>query len=177
MVGSDQVCATGRDFESEPAALTRKWLLWNRKTTSPRQLSYDQPRDSAERHHMPHITARPPAVIGDRECCAPAATKKAVQYVEYPIQCSRVARSSGIAADLFCPVDRRCDTYSVVVHVGGLAPPVQANRFFGPIKRTQSTLACELNTRAVAALDEARRRFFQRRLSGGVTLQRDCTAY
>jgi hypothetical protein len=67
-----------------------------------------------------------------------------------------VARSSGIAADLFCPVDRRCDTYSVVVHLGGPAPPAQANLFFGPIKRTQSTLTCELNIRAADALDEAR---------------------
>jgi hypothetical protein len=68
-----------------------------------------------------------------------------------------VARSSGIAADLFCPFDRRCDTYSVVVHLGGPGPPAQANLFFGPIKGTQSTLTCELNIRAADALDEARK--------------------
>ena len=44
----------------------------------------------------------------------------------------------------------------MVVHLGGPAPPAQAN-FFGPRKRTQSTLAGELNIRAADALEEARK--------------------
>ena len=44
----------------------------------------------------------------------------------------------------------------MVVHLGGPQPPVQANSSFAPLKQTQSSIADELNIRAVAALDEAR---------------------
>jgi ABC-type siderophore export system fused ATPase/permease subunit len=44
----------------------------------------------------------------------------------------------------------------VVVHPGGPPPPAQANSLSAPMKRTQSSLADELNIRAVAALDGAR---------------------
>jgi uncharacterized protein YidB (DUF937 family) len=37
-----------------------------------------------------------------------------------------VARTAGIAADLSCSVGHRCDTYSVVVHLGGIGPDVLA---------------------------------------------------
>jgi hypothetical protein len=67
-----------------------------------------------------------------------------------------MARASGIVADLFCAADRRCSGYSVVVDLGGLAPPVQANGSFAPMKGLQSSLADKLNIRAVAALDKAR---------------------
>ena len=82
---------------------------------------------------------------------------KGGQYVKYlQIQYSRVARAPGIAADLVCAVGRRCDAYSVVVDLGGPPPPAHANNSFAPMKRTQSSVADELNIRAVAALDEAR---------------------
>jgi hypothetical protein len=82
---------------------------------------------------------------------------KGGQYVKYrQIQYSRVACAPDTAADLFCAVGRRCDAYSVVVHLDGPPPSAQANSTFAPIKRTQSSVAYELNIRAVAALDEAR---------------------
>jgi hypothetical protein len=82
---------------------------------------------------------------------------KGGQDVKYhQIQHSRVARAPGTAAGLFCAVGRRCDAYSVVVHLGGPPPPAQANSLSAPMKRTQSSLADELNIRAVAALDAAR---------------------
>jgi hypothetical protein len=66
-----------------------------------------------------------------------------------------VARASGTAADPFCAADRRYGAHPVVVHLGGPAPSAQANSAFDPVKRTQSSLACE-NVRAVDALDTAR---------------------
>jgi len=67
-----------------------------------------------------------------------------------------VAGAPGIAADLFCAVGRRRNAYSMVVHLGGPPPSAQANSSFAPMKQTQSSVADELNIRAVAALDEAR---------------------
>jgi hypothetical protein len=67
-----------------------------------------------------------------------------------------VARASGIAAGLFWTADRSCDSYSVVVDLGGPAPPIQANGSSAPMKGLQSSLADKLNIRAVAALDRAR---------------------
>ena len=82
---------------------------------------------------------------------------KGGQDVKYQqIQHSRVARAPGTAAGLFCAAGRRCDAYSVVVHLGGPPPSAQANSSFAPMKQTQSSVADELNIRAVAALDEAR---------------------
>jgi hypothetical protein len=82
---------------------------------------------------------------------------KGGQDVKYKqIQYSRVAGASGIVAGLFCAADRHCGGYSVVVHLGGPAPPVQANGSFAPQKGLQSSLADKLNIRAAAALDIAR---------------------
>ncbi|SIO54218.1 NikR C terminal nickel binding domain-containing protein [Bradyrhizobium erythrophlei] len=82
---------------------------------------------------------------------------KGGRYVQYPqIQCSRVVRTAGIAADLFCAADRRRDAHSMVVHLGGQAQPAHANSSFAPTKRTRPSLAKELDARAVAALDEVR---------------------
>jgi hypothetical protein len=67
-----------------------------------------------------------------------------------------VAGASGIAAGRFCDADRRCDTYSLVVHRRGPAPSTQANNWVALVKQPQSSLANKLNIRAVAALDEAR---------------------
>jgi hypothetical protein len=67
-----------------------------------------------------------------------------------------VAGAPGIAADRFRAVGRRRDAYSMVVHLGGPPPSAQANSSFAPMKQTQSSVADELNIRAVAALDEAR---------------------
>jgi hypothetical protein len=68
-----------------------------------------------------------------------------------------VARASGTAADPFCAADRRYGAHPVVVHLSGPALSAQANSAFDPVKRTQSSLACELNVRAVDALDIARK--------------------
>ena len=48
------------------------------------------------------------------------------------------------------------DAYLVVVALGGPPPSAQANSSSAPMKRTESSVADELNIRAVAALDEAR---------------------
>jgi hypothetical protein len=67
-----------------------------------------------------------------------------------------VARAPGIAADLFCAGGRRCDAYSVVVHLGGPPPLARANSPFAPDETSRISVADELNIRAVAALDDAR---------------------
>jgi len=64
-----------------------------------------------------------------------------------------VAGASGIAAGVFWAAGRRCGTYPVVVQLDGPSRPAQA---FAPIKRPQSSVADELNIRAMAALDAAR---------------------
>jgi hypothetical protein len=77
------------------------------------------------------------------------------RYVQYlQIQCSRVARAPGIAADLFCAADRRCDAYSVVVR-SQTRTISSGKQLVRATERTPSSLANELNDRAVAALDEA----------------------
>jgi hypothetical protein len=82
---------------------------------------------------------------------------KGGRYVQYlQIQCSRVVRTAGNAAGLFCTADRRRDAHSVVVDLGGPAQPAHASSSFAPTKRTRPSLAKELDARAVAALDEAR---------------------
>jgi hypothetical protein len=45
----------------------------------------------------------------------------------------------------------------MVVHLGGPAQSAQSNSSFAPTKRTEPSLARELDARAVAALAEARR--------------------
>ena len=99
-----------------------------------------------------------PRLLSVTESIALPPRPKGGQYVKYQqIRYARVACAPGVAADLFCAVGRRCDAYSVVVHLGGPPPPsAQANSSFAPMKRTQSSLADELNIRAVAVLDEAR---------------------
>jgi hypothetical protein len=107
-------------------------------------------------YHFFYITARR-RLLSVTESIALPPRPKGGQYVKYQqIQYSRVACALDTAADLFCAVGRRCDAYSVVVHLGGPPPSAQANSAFAPIKRTQSSVADELNIRAVAALDEAR---------------------
>jgi hypothetical protein len=83
---------------------------------------------------------------------------KGGQYVDdIQIRCSRVAAASGIAADAFRAADRRCDARSMVAHLGEFVPPAEAHDSFEPMKRTQSTVAGELDVRAVGALDAARK--------------------
>ena len=74
------------------------------------------------------------------------------------------ARFAGIVPPVLLPIlfsaaDRRYGSHPVVVHLGGPPPSPQANSAFDPVKRTQSSLACELNVRAVDGHDttEARR--------------------
>ena len=64
--------------------------------------------------------------------------------------------TSGIVADLSCAAGRRCDACSVVVDLGG--PRHQLGQTAGLLrmKPAESSVADELNSRAVAALDEAR---------------------
>lgn len=114
------------------------------------------PRYSAEGHYILHNRAL--GFLSVTESIALPPRPKGGQYVKYlQIQCSRLARACGTAADRFCAADRRYDAYPVVVHLGGPAPSAQANSAFDPMKRTQLSLACELNVRAVDALDTARK--------------------
>jgi hypothetical protein len=83
---------------------------------------------------------------------------KGGKYVDdIQIRCSRVAAASGIAADAFRAADRRRDARSMVDHLGESVPPAEAHNSFEPMKRTQSTVGCELDVRAVGALDAARK--------------------
>jgi hypothetical protein len=63
-----------------------------------------------------------------------------------------VAGASGINADLSCSAGRRCDGYSMVIERSAVS--LQAG--LSPIKQSQSSLAHDLDARAVIALDEAR---------------------
>ena len=67
-----------------------------------------------------------------------------------------MARAPDITADLSCAVGRRCDAYSVVIHLDGFPLSAQAKSSFEPVKRPLASLADELNVRATAALDAAR---------------------
>jgi hypothetical protein len=62
-----------------------------------------------------------------------------------------VAGTPGIDADLSCAAGRRCDGYSMVIERSAVSP--QDGR--SPIK-SESSLAHDLDARAVIALDEAR---------------------
>jgi hypothetical protein len=64
-----------------------------------------------------------------------------------------VARTSGIAADLLCAVGRRFIAYPMVVGFGAPSPSDQAS---SSLDSVQSSLACELNSRAIDALGRAR---------------------
>jgi ferredoxin len=106
--------------------------------------------------YLPYHRA-PPRLLSVTESIVLPPRPKGGQYVKYQqIQYSRVARSSGIAADLSCAAGRRCDACSVVVDLGG--PRHQLGQTAGLLrmKRAESSVADELNIRAVAALDEAR---------------------
>jgi hypothetical protein len=63
-----------------------------------------------------------------------------------------VVGTSGIDADLSCAAGRRCDGYSMVIERS--AASLQDG--LSPIKQSQSSLAHDLDARAVIALDEAR---------------------
>jgi hypothetical protein len=66
-----------------------------------------------------------------------------------------VARAPDITADLSCAVGRRCDAYSVVIHLDRVPLSAQAKSSF-VVKRPLASLADELNVRATAALNAAR---------------------
>jgi hypothetical protein len=66
-----------------------------------------------------------------------------------------VARAPDITADLSCAVGRRCDAYSVVIHLDRVRLSAQAKSSF-VVKRPLASLADELNVRATAALNAAR---------------------
>lgn len=103
------------------------------------------------------ITARSPRLLSVTESIALPPRPKGGQYVQYlQIQCSRVARTVGVVADLFYAADRRRDAHSMVVNLGGAARTTEATSSFIPRKRTRPSLAKKLAARAVAALDEAR---------------------
>jgi hypothetical protein len=62
-----------------------------------------------------------------------------------------VAGTSGIDADLSCAAGRRCDGYSMVIERSAASLQDGLSR----IKQSQSSLAHDLDARAVTALDEA----------------------
>jgi hypothetical protein len=63
-----------------------------------------------------------------------------------------VARTFGIASGLLCAVGRRFDAHSMVVGFGAPSPLDQAS---SSLDSGQSSLACELNSRAIDALGRA----------------------
>jgi hypothetical protein len=63
-----------------------------------------------------------------------------------------VAGTSGIDADLSCAAGRRCDGYSMVIERN--AASLQDG--LSPIKQSQSSLAHDLEARALIALGKAR---------------------
>ena len=63
-----------------------------------------------------------------------------------------MAGTSGIDADLSCAAGRRCDGYSMVIKRNA----VSLRDGLPPNKQSQSSLAHDLDARAVIALDEAR---------------------
>jgi hypothetical protein len=137
-----------------------KWLLQTGLqpcSIHPRQISCKPASLSGEASlHLVHHRALP-RLSSVTESIALPPRPKGGQDVKYQqIQHSRVARAPGTAAGLFYAFGRRCDAYSVVVHLGGPPPPARANSLSAPMKRTQSSIADELNIRAVAALDGAR---------------------
>ncbi|WP_156162914.1 hypothetical protein [Bradyrhizobium sp. LTSP857] len=64
-----------------------------------------------------------------------------------------MARTSGIAARLLCAVGRRFIADPMVVGFGAPSPSDQASTSLDPV---QSSLACELNSKAIDALGRAR---------------------
>ena len=66
-----------------------------------------------------------------------------------------MACAPDIAADLSCAVGRRCDAYSVVIHLDRVPLSAQAKSSF-VVKRPLASLADELNVRATDALNAAR---------------------
>jgi hypothetical protein len=107
---------------------------------SPTNISRAEPRYSEKGHHIFHITARP-RLLSVTESIVLPPRPRGGQYVKYQqIQSSRVARSSGTAADLFCAAGRRCD---VVVALGGPPSSAQANSSSAPMKRAESSVADE----------------------------------
>jgi hypothetical protein len=111
---------------SDPVALCGKWLLQTRLQSCsihPRQLSCKPASLSGEASlYLPHHRALP-RLSSVTESIALPPRPKGGQDVKYQqIQHSRVARAPGTAAGLFCVVGRRCDAYSVVVHLGGSPP-------------------------------------------------------
>ena len=63
-----------------------------------------------------------------------------------------MAGTSGIDADIPCAAGRRCDGYSMVIERSAASLQDGQSR----IKQSQSSLAHDLDARAVIALDEAR---------------------
>jgi hypothetical protein len=63
-IGRGESSPNGKSVEADPTALKRKWLRRNRITTLldpfPTKISCNQPRYSAKRHYILHITARFP---------------------------------------------------------------------------------------------------------------------
>ena len=131
----------GKECCGDPLALTHRWLsdiVLQPCSILARQISRAAPRYSAKGHHIFHITARS-RLLSVTESIELPPRPKGGQYVKYQqIQYWRLARAPGIAADLFCAAGRRCDAYSVVVHLGGPPPSAQANSSFAPMKQTQS---------------------------------------
>jgi hypothetical protein len=119
---------------------------------SPQKTNCDSPRYSADSRYIWDITARP-GLLSVTESVALPPQPKGRSYAKIPrIQSSWVAGTSGIDADLSCAAGRRCDGYSMVIERS--AASLQDG--LSPIKQSQSSLAHDLDARAVIALDEAR---------------------
>jgi hypothetical protein len=136
-------------------ALEFRWLLnaaLQALRAAPENKLCDSPRYSADSRYIQDITARP-GLLSVTESVALPPQPKGRLHAEIPrIQSSRLAGTSGIDADLSCAAGRRCDGNSMVIERS--AASLQDG--LSPIKQSQSSLALELEARAVIALDEAR---------------------
>jgi len=144
-LGVAKACAS-REHRSDPIALSCKCLLGNRLqpcSMLARQINRAEPRYSEKDHHISKITARPRPLSVTESIALPPRLRGG-QYVKYQqIQYPRVARASGIAADLFCAVGRQLDDYSLVVRFSGFLPSAQANNSFVLVQRPLPLLANE----------------------------------
>jgi hypothetical protein len=123
-----------RRYWSDPVAIAAKW---RRITTVTKKLRLTSL--SRERALYFKISPRAPRLLPVTESIVLPPRPRGSQYVQ--IQCSRVARASGTAANLFCAADRRCDAYSVVVPLGGRAPWRAAAAQLRPLRHIRTVRA------------------------------------
>jgi hypothetical protein len=136
--------AQREERRSDPATLKRKWLRRNRITTllDPAPINKLQPASlfGEASLYAPYHRALSRLSSVTESIALPPRPKGGQDAKYQQTQYSRVAGASGLAAGPFCAADRRCDAYSVVVHLGGPSRPAQASKSFA------SSMADQLKT-------------------------------